>query len=103
MVDFAREQVIDVDGVASRLQVNQVTVRRWFKRGLEWCKLGGKVYTSWEAVNRFRRDGNNSPMVQAIVVDRETLAAIKSLRQQGFKIGSEASTDGGKAKVAVGR
>jgi hypothetical protein len=103
VVDFTREKPIDVAGLAVMVNVNPITVRRWFKRGLEFCKLGGKVVTSLEALNRFQRSGESQPMVQAIVVDRETLAAIRSLRQQGFKIGSEARTDGNKAKATVGR
>jgi hypothetical protein len=102
VVDFAREKVIDVDSVANMLRVNEVTVRRWFKRGLEWCKLGGKVFTSLEALNRFQKDGQSNPMVQAVVVDHETLAALRSLRKQGFTVRSEAGSNGSKAQAAVG-
>lgn len=96
MVDFTRETPIGVMALASRLSVNQITIRRWFARGLEFTKLGGKVYTSLEAVNRFQSGSNDGQRtVQAIVVDKETLAAIKSLKAQGFKIGSgEGSRDG---------
>jgi hypothetical protein len=102
VVDFVREKPIGVGRAAELLEVNPITVRRWFKRGLDHCTLGGKVYTSLEAINRFQR-GGESQAVQAIVVDSETLAAIRSLRKQGFKIGSEARTDGHKAKATVGR
>jgi hypothetical protein len=102
VVDFARERVIDVDGVAEMCRVSDVTVRRWFKRGLEWCKLGGKVFTSLEALNRFQKDGQSNPMIQAVIVDSETLAALRSLRKKGFSIGSEAGANGSKAQTAVG-
>jgi hypothetical protein len=102
VVDFTREKPIDVAALAVLVDVNPITVRRWFKQGLDFCKLGGKVITSLEALNRFQRGGESQPTVQAIVVDRETLAAIKSLRKQGFKIGSEATKDDRKAKTAVG-
>lgn len=53
MVDFAKETVIDVQRLAKRLDVSADTVRRWMRQGLEKTKLGGRVYTSLEAVNRF--------------------------------------------------
>lgn len=99
MVDFARETPIGVGSLAARFDVNPVTVRRWFTRGLEFGKIGGLVFTTLEAVNRFQRGG--SPTVQAIVVDRETLAALKSLKSQGFKIGTENRTDGQQRKAST--
>jgi hypothetical protein len=103
VVDFTREKPIDVAALAVLVDVNPVTVRRWFKRGLDFCKLGGKVVTSLEALNRFQRNGGDNPMVQAVVVDRETLEALKSLQRRGFKIGSEAGRDGNAIKATVGR
>ncbi len=100
MVDFTREKPIDVAALAVLVNVNPITIRRWFKRGLDFCKLGGKVVTSLEALNRFQQAGNERPMVQAIVVDRDTLAALKSLKSRGIVFGSEAGRDGNKAKAA---
>lgn len=93
MVDFTRERPIDVSALAVLVNVNPITVRRWFKRGLDFCKLGGKVVTSLEALNRFQRSGEQSPMVQ-VAMDRETLAAIKSLRGRGITFGTEGNRDG---------
>lgn len=102
MVDFTREKPIDVQGLAILLSVNQVTVRRWFKRGLDWCKVGGKVVTSLEALNRFQRGGDSSPMVQAVVVDHETLAYLKSLKARGINFGQEVNRDGRQSSRATG-
>jgi hypothetical protein len=99
VVDFTREKIIDVPDLADLMKVNPVTVRRWFKRGLDWAKVGGKVVTSLEALNRFSSPGETSSIIQAVVVDRETLAALKSLKQQGFTFGTETSRDGRKSKV----
>jgi hypothetical protein len=101
VVDFARETPIDVAAAAALVNVNPITVRRWFKRGLEFCKLGGKVLTSREALNRFQKHGDSNPMVQAIVVDSETLAAIKSLKARGFRIGQEVGRDGSPTKAGA--
>jgi len=101
VVDFTREKPVDVEGVAAMCNVNPVTVRRWFKRGLDWCKLGGKVITTLEALNRFQSGGDSQPMVQAVIVDHETLAALKSLRQRGIIFGSEAHKDGRSKKTAA--
>jgi hypothetical protein len=53
MVDFAKEQVLSAKRVAKRLDVSHDTLRRWFTRGLDHVKIGGKVFTSLEALNRF--------------------------------------------------
>ena len=101
MVDFTREKPIGVNALAVLVDVNPITVRRWFKRGLEFCKLGGKVVTSLEALNRFQSRGEVAPAVQAVIVDRETLAALKSLGRRGIVFSSEASTDGNRATAAA--
>jgi hypothetical protein len=90
MIDFTIEHVIDIESLAIRLGVHQVTIRRWFSRGLEHAKLGGKLFTSPEAVQRFSRQSNNAVSVRAVVPDRETRAAPKSLTSQGIIFGSEA-------------
>lgn len=100
VVDFTRETPIDVRTAAVLCMVNPVTIRRWFARGLEFCKLGGKVLTSREAINRFRQDGGTAPVVQAIVVDQETLAAIRRLKSHGITFAPEGVRDGsGRAKA----
>jgi hypothetical protein len=33
MIDFTIEHVIDIESLAIRLGVHQVTIRRWFSRG----------------------------------------------------------------------
>lgn len=53
-----RETTVSLKEVARRLDVHVKTVRNWRKRKkgkrLETEKYGGKVVTSWEAVERFR-------------------------------------------------
>lgn len=103
MVDFAKETVVDVRGVCERFRVTHDTVYRWFKRGLEWAKVGGKVVTSLEAINRFsRQSGSSGTTVTPVYLDRDTLAAIKSLKARGINVGMESNTDGrSKAKAEV--
>lgn len=95
MVDFARETVVDVRGVCERFRVTHDTVYRWFKRGLEFAKVGGKVVTSLEAINRFsRQGGSQATTVTPVYLDRDTLAAIKSLKSRGIDCGMEPIRDG---------
>lgn len=94
MVDFVRETPLSVRRAAELLGVNPMTVRRWFKRGLDNTKVGGRVMTSREALNRFQKNGDSQQVVQAILVDRETLAAIKSLRAKGINFALEGNRDG---------
>jgi hypothetical protein len=53
MVAFAREQVSPGRRLSKRLDVSQDTIRRWFDQGLEHVKIGAKVFTSLEALDRF--------------------------------------------------
>lgn len=96
MVDFATETPVDVREVTERFRVTHDTVYRWFKRGLEHAKVGGKVVTSWPAINRFSRQSQAANTDAApVTIDRATAAALKELRERfGFTIGQEAHTDG---------
>lgn len=78
MVDFAKENVIDVQRLAKRLDVSTDTIRRWFRQGLEKVKLGGRVYTSLEAVNRF------SQPVAVREVDPNLSQMFRELRERGL-------------------
>lgn len=102
MVDFATEVPVDVRAVTERFRVTHDTVYRWFKRGLEHAKVGGKVVTTWQAINRFSRQSDNtlSPATP-VFIDRETAAALRSLNQRlGIKE-AEANSDGRKSKTAA--
>jgi transposase-like protein len=70
MVDFAKEQVIGAKRLAKRLDVSQDTLRRWFRQGLDHQKIGAKVFTTLEALNRFAQ----SPASQSQVDDEAELA-----------------------------
>ncbi len=43
---------------------------------------------------------SRAPMIQAVVVDQETLAALKQLKSRGIVFGSEANRDGDNSKAA---
>lgn len=87
MVDFAKEQVIGVQRLSKRLGVSTDTIRRWFRQGLEKRKVGGKVFTSLEALNRFAGDG---PQQTAAAEIEESMA---SLERMGVRIGRESRKD----------
>ena len=57
MIDFKTETVLTLAGAAKRLGISVKTVRAWSKRvsgrKLETAKLGGKRFTSLEAIQRF--------------------------------------------------
>jgi len=65
MIDFKTETVISLAGAAKRLGVTVKTVRSWSKRvrarRLETAKLGGRVYTSLEAIQRFSEQREDAP------------------------------------------
>ena len=87
MVDFPRETIIDVPGVVERYRVTPDTVYRWFKRGLEYARIGGKLYTSLEAIQRFSRQ---SEPIRQTFSDAESVRAIRELESRfGIRIGKE--------------
>ena len=98
MVDFVKETVIDVREATERFKVSADTIRRWFRQGLEKRKVGGKVYTSLEAFQRFSKGDQNEPVAQPL--SQEAIDALRELRARGFNIGSEARKDG-KSKVTA--
>lgn len=53
MIDISRERPVSVKRAAAFMDVSQRTIERWFSMGLERTKLGGKVYTSRGALQRF--------------------------------------------------
>ncbi len=101
MIDFTTEHIIDIESLATKLDVNSVTIRRWFARGLEHAKVGGRLFTSLEAVQRFSTQGENQVHIRAVEIDPETLAALRNLRSQGIGLDSEAHSVGMKKKAEV--
>lgn len=95
MVDFAKENVIDVQRLAKRLDVSADTIRRWMRQGLEKVKVGGRVYTSLEAVNRF-----SQPVATPAEVDPALSQMFRELRDRGL---AKDYTDGRQVEVAKSR
>src|SRR6185369_1310673 len=88
MVTFAKEQCISPQRLAKRLGVSTDTIRRWFRQGLEKRKVGGKVFTSLEALDRF----SDSPLAIADN-DHRHRDAMETLARMGVKPAMEAITD----------
>jgi hypothetical protein len=53
VIDIRTERPLSVKRAAAVLDVDRRTIERWFNLGLERIKLGGRVYTSKEALFRF--------------------------------------------------
>jgi hypothetical protein len=87
MLDLHSETVMDVKGVAAKFLVSQVTVYRWFDRGLEHFKVGGSVRTTLEAVQRFSGLDVVPPRPVRRAADKETQAAMKELAASGYAVG----------------
>lgn len=95
MVDFTRETLVDVRGVTERLRVTHDTVYRWFRRGLEYAKVGGKVVTSMEAISRFSRQSESVAKASPAVIDREAANVIRELKERfGIIVGQEPRKNG---------
>jgi predicted site-specific integrase-resolvase len=53
VIDLRKERPISIKRAAKVLDVDRRTIERWFQQGLDRIKLGGRVYTSREALFRF--------------------------------------------------
>jgi len=105
MIDLRRETPIDVEWIAERFKVSKRTVSKWFARGLERLKIGGRVYSSIEAVQRFAAqcETTNAHKTEAIrkelrerwgiVIDGDPKPRAKPKAKRGPKTGSAAVPD----------
>lgn len=59
MIDLAKEKPVGVRKVAELFGVHRRTVESWFNAGLERVRVGGRVFTSLEAVQRFASQDRN--------------------------------------------
>jgi len=59
VIDMTREKLIWSRNMSHLLSIDQRTLERRFKDGLEWVKIGRKVYTTMEALDRFTRQQNS--------------------------------------------
>ncbi len=57
MIDLTKERPLTVKKAAEFLCVHPHSVRRYFKQGLEHVIVGGRIYTTREAIQRFARKG----------------------------------------------
>ena len=56
MIDVTKEDLLAVAEVAAWLNVHRRTVEGWFGAGLERVNIGGRVFTSRQAIQRFSDD-----------------------------------------------
>jgi hypothetical protein len=82
MFDLRRELVLDVRGVSSRFLVSEVTVRKWFRKGCPFFKVGGSVRTTLEAVQRWA--GMDAVPEQQQSVDADD--AMRRLAAAGYSV-----------------
>jgi hypothetical protein len=93
MIDHDREQLLTPAEAAKRLpschpgrKVHLSTIHRWFDRGdLEFVKIGGRKFTSVEAMQRFilrcNRQIHNTAPLPVIDSPRGTAAARQAMQQ----------------------
>lgn len=97
MIDITRETIVSLSDAANRLSVTHKTIRKWASmpgRKLETAKVGGKVITSLEALQRFsdqRGDGETGSPVESGPrgprPDKSTAAAVADAKRRLAAIG----------------
>lgn len=53
MVQIRTDNLLRKKDVQRHFKVSERTVDNWFAKGLEKCRVGGLIYTSFEALERF--------------------------------------------------
>ena len=79
MIDLTRERALSVKQVVKQFDVSRRTVENWFSNGLEKTRIGRRVYTSLQAIQRFSQPGIE------IEVDSDTEADELALDAMGCK------------------
>jgi hypothetical protein len=70
-VDFTTETPISLNEVAALFKVHRQTVGRWRDAGLECVWVGGVLYTSREALQRFTRPGKEKKKRKGVMAGRK--------------------------------
>lgn len=96
MIDFSTEQCLRIGEAAAELKIRYQTIHRWVAYGckgrkLEAAFLGGLLYTSREALQRF--SGQAVPATEQPVVSKGHEEAMRRLARRGIGV-----RNGGKAK-----
>lgn len=79
MVDIAVETPVSFQKLADRLEVCDKTVHNWARHGLEFIQLGGRYFTSYEAVQRFGSK-STAPSTAPVTAARRSVPASRTKR-----------------------
>ena len=78
MIDLSRERPLSVMQAAHFLNVPPQVIKRWFRAGMESVRIGGRVYTTREAIQRFAEPATADAADVAGRHVQTTLAAAES-------------------------
>lgn len=81
MIDLTTENPITLSKICELFDVSRSTVDGWFKRGLRNDRVGGRVISSYEALNEFKR-GRQPQETSASASHREAERACKEFEAQ---------------------
>ncbi len=88
MIDLSKEYPMSIADVAGICKVHRRTVESWFLAGLEKAKIGGRVYTTREALQRFAQIEDQEQVTKkkfdAAMRRENRLAEAKVKRQLGI-------------------
>jgi len=87
MIDFINEKILDVEQADEKFNVSPVTIRRWFRSGLEFAKLGGRIYTSLEAIQRFSKQSDGRVSIRPVMIDRDTRKHLRTCGREELGLG----------------
>lgn len=83
MINLATEKPVSIKQVMELFSVHRRTVEAWFDKGLERVKVGGRVYTTMEAVGRFAEfDAGQAPGRARSVEESQSLKRSKKALEE---------------------
>jgi hypothetical protein len=72
MIDLINERPLSLQQVQSMFDVSRATAVGWLKNGLEHVRIGKRIYTSLEAIQRF-----STPGTRVVVEEEDEMAPVE--------------------------
>lgn len=81
MVDIIKDRLFTPEQAAAHFGVSRTTIYRWLNNGLESARMGGRRYTTAEALQRFaQQEANKEVSVVAHQPNRD--AIVQAIRER---------------------
>jgi len=85
MVNIIHDRLFTPEQAAAHFGVSRPTIYAWLRRGLESVRMGGRRYTTAEALQRFARQDTKSSVAISVAQQPDAESILQMLRDRGLK------------------